>query len=205
MKKILCGLMLSILCLNTAAFAKEIPNVSAVMTEIDAKEYKHKTVRKHYNVYNLKITNKNTKAVLLSSDTEVSFISDYQDDVTSATRREQYRNSRKRDMGRYYGIALPGALLSGCITVATLFIGSPVAAAVFAGMYLPTDKAVRTNVAISQDLFAENALPIRFEPNQTYNVRVLVPNDIDVNGIVFSNVSYDLKEMYELHAKVEEL
>lgn len=205
MKRFLCGLLLSVLCLNSMVFAKEIPNVAAVMTQTEESEYKHKTVRKHYNVYDLKITNKNAKPVLVSSDTEVNFITDYADDVTSDTRRHQYRNSRKRDMGRYYWIALPGAVISGLITGATLFIGSPVAAAVFAGMYLPTDKAVRSNVAISQDLFAKNGLPIRFEPNQTYNVRILVPNDIDVTEIVFTNISYDLKEMYELHAKVEEL
>lgn len=205
MKRFICGVLLAVLCFNSAVIAKEMPNVSASITITELENYKHKTVRKHYNVYDLKLTNNNTRAVLLSSDTELSFITDYDGEIISGSRRHLYRKSRKRDMGRYYGIAIPGALISGCITVGTLFIGSPAAAAVFAGMYLPTDKAVRTNVAISQDMFNKNVMPSRLEPKQTYNVRLLVPKDIDLNEIVFSNVSFDLKDMYDLKIKVEEL
>lgn len=121
MKKLLC-LMLSVLfMLNNFAVAAQ--NIETKFTKATKKEYKQKTVAKHYDVYNLEITNKNKQPLLLTTDTDVSFTLDNGTVITSETRRTMYRRVRKRDMGRYYWFALPGAVIAGAVTGITFFIG----------------------------------------------------------------------------------
>ena len=108
-------------------------------------------------------------------------------------------------MGRYYGLALPGALIAGGVTGITLFIGAPIGAAIYVGMAAPTDKAVRGNVKISQDLYAKYDMPVRIEPNTDYEVRLLLPNDVRVKELKITNTSFDMKKMYDLTIPVEEL
>lgn len=203
MKKFLC-LMFSILfALNNFAVAAQ--NVETKFTKATPKEYKQKTVSKHYDVYNLEITNKNNQPLLLTTDTDVSFTLDNGAVVTSENRRTMYRRVRKRDMGRYYWLALPGAVIAGAVTGITFFIGAPIGFAIYVGMYAPTDKAVRTNVKISQDLFNENVLPIRMEPEKTYNVRVFAPKNQIIKKVTISNVSFDLDKKFDLNINTEDL
>lgn len=206
-KKFFVYLILFCSLLTDLAYSVEavMPNMSGSMKlvstkNVDAKknEYKYKTVLKRYKPYILTITNNNSKPVLLSSNTEVHFLLDEDCNLTSENRRAIYRKSRKRDMGRYYWVALPGALIAGGITGITFFIGAPIAAVVAVGMYVPTDKAVRTNVGISQDLFVKHDLPIRLEPKQTYNVRMLIPKKAEVEKVKITNISFDMKKMYEI-------
>lgn len=72
-------------------------------------------------------------------------------------------------------------------------------------MYAPTDKAVRTNVKISQDLFNENVLPIRMEPEKTYNVRIFAPKNQIIKKVTISNVSFDLNKKFDLDINAEDL
>lgn len=203
MKKFLC-LMFSILfALNNFAVAAQ--NVETKFTKATPKEYKQKTVSKHYDVYNLEITNKNNQPLLLTTDTDVSFTLGNGAVVTSENRRTMYRRIRKRDMGRYYWFALPGAVIAGAVTGITFFIGAPIGFAIYVGMYAPTDKAVRTNVKISQDLFNENVLPIRMEPEKTYNVRVFAPKNQIIKKVTISNVSFDLDKKFDLNIYTEDL
>lgn len=203
MKKLLC-LMLSVLfMLNNFAVAAQ--NIETKFTKATKKEYKQKTVAKHYDVYNLEITNKNKQPLLLTTDTDVSFTLDNGTVITSETRRTMYRRVRKRDMGRYYWFALPGAVIAGAVTGITFFIGAPIGFAICVGMYAPTDKAVRTNVKISQDLFNENVLPIRMEPEKTYNVRIFAPKNQIIKKVTISNVSFDLNKKFDLDINAEDL
>lgn len=206
-KKFLVLFMIICLGLCDAALAVEtvMPSVVGSMRparikkeEKKKKEYRFKTVLKHYNPYILTITNKNTKPVLFSSDTEVHFLLDGGYDLTSQSRRAIYRKSRKRDMGRYYWVAIPGAVIAAGITGITLFLGAPIAAVVAVSTSLPADKAVRTNVGISQDLFNTHDMPIRMEPGTTYEVTLLVPKKADVQKVKITNVSFDMKKMYEM-------
>lgn len=194
MKKIL-SVLLTVILLNNTVFAEEIPNVTASFC---LNQYNQKTVRKHYNAYDICLENKNDSPILLSSDSELSFILDDGTVVKSENRRQEYRKIRKRDMGRYYWLSLPGAIIAGGITGITFFLGAPIGAAIFVGMAMPADKAVRTNVKISQDMFNKYAIPIRLEKDQQYNILVFAPKELKFKEIVVSNVSFDLKNMYEL-------
>ena len=205
MKKIITAFLLSNLLLNGAFAADVMPNVKTEMIELTKKEYKHKTVLKHYTPYTLKLKNTNSKPILLSANTEVDIVTLDGKVIKSDSRRTQYRKSRKRDMGGYYGLALPGALIAGGVTGITLFIGAPIGAAIYVGMAAPTDKAVRGNVKISQDLYAKYDMPVRIEPNTDYEVRLLLPNDVRVKELKITNTSFDMKKMYDLTIPVEEL
>ena len=130
--------------------AETIKDMDASFKTIPQGEYKHKTVKKHYRMYDVRIKNNGKKPVLLSSSSEVIFVSTLGQQEVSPSRRTIYRKSRKRDIGRYYWFALPGAIIAGGITGITFFLGAPIGAAVYVGMYLPTDKAVRNNVRLQE-------------------------------------------------------
>ncbi len=187
MKKIITAVLLSNLLLNSAFAADVMPNVKTEMIELTKKEYK------------------NSKPVLLSANTEVDIITLDGKVIKSDSRRTQYRNSRKRDMGRYYGLGIPGAIIAGGVTGITLFIGAPIGAAIYVGMMAPTDKAVRGNVKISQDLYAKYDMPVRIEPDTDYEIRLLLPNDVRVKELKITNTSFDMKNMYDIRIPVEEL
>lgn len=205
MKKIAIISILLGLFLNNVSYADMIANVETDFLKVPASEYKQKTVDKRYIVYNVTITNRNTEPILLSSDTEVSFVLADGSTIKSEDRRKIYRRTRKRDMARYYSFAIPGAIIGGGITGITFFLGAPIGAAVLVGMCVPTDKAVRTNVKISQDMFNVNSVPIKLEKDCTYNMRIYVPKGLDIKEIIFSNVSFDLNNMYELRVKAKTL
>lgn len=203
MKKIICTFLCLLFSMNNIVFASH--NISASLSSITKEVYDQKTVSKHYNVYNLKITNNNEKPLLLTTQTEFLFTLDDGSVVKSENRRAQYRKVRKRDIGRYYWLALPGSIISSAVTGFTLFLGAPIGFAIYVGMYAPTDKAVRTNVKISQDVFNQNVLPIRMEKGKTYNTTVYIPKKLNVKNVTISNVSFDLKDKFDLVMDVEEL
>lgn len=70
-------------------------------------------------------------------------------------------------------------------------------------MNLPADRAVRTNVKISQDLFNSKSLPIKFEKDETYNLLFFVPKGLPVKEIMISNVSFDFENMFDLKLEAE--
>lgn len=116
MKKFVSIICLTTFLLSNIAYAKNVKNVEAYFSTTPKAEYKYKTVKKHYTVYDVNIRNNNSKPLLLSANTEVLFIQKDGTEIKSDNRRKIYRKSRKRDMGRYYGFAIPGALLAGGIT-----------------------------------------------------------------------------------------
>jgi len=209
MKKNLSIFCLFIMFLNimpcSAIEAVSMQNINSSARKLSQSEYKYTTVLKKYSPLDVSITNNNAKPVLLSSNTEVDFVLKDGSILKSESRRNSYRHSRKRDMGRYYGIALPGALIAGGVTGITFGLGAPLGAAIFIGMCLPMDKAVRSNVKISQDLFKGAQLPISLEPEKTYHVRMLVPKNVGIKKIVISNTSFDMRTMYAITIPVEAL
>lgn len=205
MKKIISVLLLSNLLFNSVFASEIMPNINSGMVELTKKEYKNKTVLKHYTPYTLKLKHTNDKPILLSANTEVDLVTLDGKVIKSDSRRTQYRNSRKRDMGRYYWLGIPGAIIAGGLTGITLFLGAPIAAGIYVGMMAPTDKAVRGNVKISQDLYANYDMPIRIEPNTDYEIRLLLPNDVKVKELKITNTSFDMNKMYDITIPVEEL
>lgn len=163
------------------------------------KKYRYKTVLKYYTPYEVEITNKNTVPVLLNAETDIDFIREDKGVLKAQSRREIYKRTRKRDMGRYYGFALPGAAIAGGITGITLFIGAPLGAMIAVGTYEPTNKAVRANVDISQEMYNTGDLPIRFEPGKTYPVRFYLPKNENITAIRINNLTLDKNtKTYEL-------
>ena len=203
MRKIFCIIFCLFFSMNNVVFASH--NISTSLSSISKEVYDQKTVSKHYNVYNLKITNNDEKPLLLTTQSEILFTLDNGNVVKSENRRTQYRKVRKRDIGRFYWLSIPGAFIAGGITGITLFVGAPIGALVYIGMQAPADKAVRTNVKISQDIFNNNILPIRMEKGKTYNTTVYIPKKLNVKNVTISNVSFDLKDKFDLVMDVEEL
>lgn len=199
-------ILCSFLTINSAAFSADslpntetkIKNLKNVKVEIDEKgkkkkqkKYKYKTVLKYYIPYEVNITNNNSKAVLLNANTDVDLIMEDGAEVKSQSRRDIYKRTRKRDMGRYYGFALPGAAIAGAITGITFFIGAPLGALIAVGTFEPTNKAVRGNVDISQELYNSGDLPIRMESGKTYPVHFYVPKKEYVKAIRINNMTLE--------------
>lgn len=214
-KRLLSLLMLfSFLMISSTAFSAEsLPYVNAKVKNLNnvkaddngkvKRKYKYKTVLKYYIPYEIQITNNNTKPVLLSANTDIDLILEDDSEIKSQSRREIYKRTRKRDMGRYYGIALPGAIIAGGITGITFFIGAPLGALIAVGTFEPTNKAVRGNVDISQEMYNTGDLPIRLEPQKTYTVHFYVPKKENVKAIRINNMTLDNgKKIYELVIKI---
>ena len=210
-KRLLSLLMLfSFLMISSTAFSAEsLPYVNAKVKNLNnvkaddngkvKRKYKYKTVLKYYIPYEIQITNNNTKPVLLSANTDIDLILEDDSEIKSQSRREIYKRTRKRDMGRYYGIALPGAIIAGGITGITFFIGAPLGALIAVGTFEPTNKAVRGNVDISQEMYNTGDLPIRLEHQKTYTVHFYVPKKENVKAIRINNMTLDNgKKIYEL-------
>lgn len=186
-----------------AIAAQNIPNTSIQTKNLEdikikKERYRYKTVLKYYTPYEATITNNNKTPILLNSDSDVEFILTDGTTIKSQSRREIYKRTRKRDMGRYYSFALPGALIGAGITGITFFILAPVGAVVSVAMYEPTNKAVRANVDISQELYNTADLPIRFEPSKTYPVRFYLPKKAEVKAVKINNLTLNNKKDYEL-------
>lgn len=186
-----------------AVAAQNIPNVNVQTKNLEdikikKERYRYKTVLKYYIPYEATITNNNKTPILLNTDSDVEFILTDGTTIKSQSRREIYTRTRKRDMGRYYSFALPGALIAGGITGITFFILAPVGAVIAVAMYEPTNKAVRANVDISQELYNTADLPIRFEPQKSYPVRFYLPKKADVNAVKINNLTINNKKGYEL-------
>lgn len=196
MKRFLSMLFLAAILafpLNAIA-AENLPSVDVKtksLKNITAKKekYKFKTVLKHYSPYEAVITNNGKEAILMNAESTVELIMADGSEVVSPSRRDIYRKSRKRDMGRYYAFGIPGAIIAGGITGITFFIGAPLGALIAVGTLEPANKAVRTNVGISQEMYNKTDLPIRMEPSKTYTVRFYIPKKSDVSALRITNLS----------------
>lgn|SRR5574344_1354748 len=196
MKKIFCFILCIILFGQMSAQAEVMKGISTSAKDISA--YSQKTVLKYYNPYEISIKNFNSKPILINAKTEIDYKLADGSVIKSQSRRDLYRRTRKRDMGRYYGLALPGALIAGGVTGITFGLGAPLGALIFIGMYCPTDKAVRTNVKISQELYNTYSLPIRLEPDTEYQVRLYIPVNTNVKTVIIKNVGFDNQKMYDI-------
>lgn len=194
----------SIIALPLRSFAAEnIPNMNTQIknledSKIKKEKYKYKTVLKYFIPYEAVIINNNKSPLTLTTESEVEFITADGSIIKSLSRREIYKRTRKRDIGRYYSVTLPGAAIAGGITGITFFILAPVGVLIAAGTFETTNKAVRTNVDISQEIYKSADLPIRFETSKSYPVRFYIPKKIDVKAIRITNLSLDNKNGYEL-------
>ena len=201
--------MTSVFSIQLCAIAAEnLPNTSIQVknfekTTTKKDKYKQKTVLKYYIPYEATITNNNKSPIMLNADSAVELVLADGSTIQSQSRRDIYRRSRKRDMGRYYWFAIPGALVAGGVTGITFFIGAPLGALIAIGTLEPTNKAVRANVDISQQMYKTKDLPIRFEPAKTYTVNFYIPKKADVTAVKINNLSLNNKKDYEMVIPIE--
>ena len=197
-KKIIVKVLIILFGLNQCVFAENLKGISSSVKNLRNENYNEKTVLKYYTPYEVRIKNSNSYPVLLTTNSEIELVLEDGTVLKSQSRRDLYKRSRKRDMGRYYGLGIPGAIIGGGVTGITLFIGAPIGAAIMIGMYVPVDKAVRSNVKISQELYNTYTLPIRFEANQTYPVRFYLPKKSEVKTIRITNVAISENKIGEI-------
>lgn len=206
-KKVISTVLIALMLSNPLVYAAEnLPNIKTEVTKLKLseadldksadqenkkKQYKYKTVLKRYIPYEAKITNNNKIPVLLNTNTDIDLLLEDGSYIKSDTRRDIYKLTRKKDIGRYYGIAIPGAIVAGVVTVITLFIGTPLGALIAVGTMEPTNKAVRGNVDIAQELYKYKDLPIRLDAGKSYNVNFYIPKNEYISAIRINNLNLE--------------
>lgn len=207
-KKIIMFLIgLELIVCSNSVYAIEnslLSNIDFSVKKLSEKSYPQKTVRKHYIPYLASITNNNGQPLLLSTNTELELVSDDGESIISENRRSLYRSSRKRDMGRYYTVTMPTSVMAWAIVGLTFGIAIPAAAVIHFVGEIPANKAVKTNVGIAQDLYSDKQLPIRFEPNKSYDVLFLLPKAKNIKGLKITNVTFDNETMFDMIIPLEE-
>ncbi len=198
MKKFLL-LVLSLFVTTTFTFAHNAGmNLDADFTQATPLEFSQKNLEKQYKAYKVTIRNNSVAPVLLSSDSEIFFVLKNGSVIKSETRKQIYKKTRKADRGKYCIFAIPGKIASKVVTYCTLYTCASLGTGIDLAMSAPADLAIKNNVKISKEVFYENPLPIKFDTNSQYNIIIYAPKEFDIEEIVISNISYDLKEMYEL-------
>ena len=199
MKKFLSLFILFSIISTTFAFAQNTGmHLDADFVQATPTEFSQKNFEKQYKAYKVTIRNNSVAPVLLSSDSEIFFILKNGSIIKSETRKQIYKKTRKADRGKYCVFAVPGKIVSKIVTYCTFFTCAALGSGIDLAMSAPADLAIKNNVKISKEVFYENPLPIKFDRNSQYNIIIFAPKDYDIEEIVISNISYDLKEMYEL-------
>jgi len=163
-------------------------------------QYPYKKVNKKYDTYLINLVNNNDKTVIICADTELDFLLDDNAKVTSETRREIYRKTRSKDIGKYYWIGMPCSAIAGGIIGLTFGLGTPVAIGVMILGTMPSTKAAKINADFAKDLYTARKLPLRFEPHQLYQVRIFTQKGKKVNKLILTDLSFenDFSKKYDL-------
>lgn len=178
-------------CFVFATENKEIKNFEADVKLQNKDQYQFKKVNKDYDAYLVTFTNKTNKTILLTTDTSLEFITKGEQKIVSEKRRDIYRKIRSKDMGKWYGIALPGSAIAGGIIGLTFGLGIPVAIGVIILSTKPSINAAAINADFAKDLYIARKLPLRMAPDETYQIRVLAPKHASLNSIIFTNLIFE--------------
>lgn len=194
MRFYITALIFSFLIQPCAVIAAENREIKAFEADIKLQtrdQYQFKKVNKIYDPYLVTFVNKTDKTILLTTDTMLEFETKNNQNIISDSRREIYRKTRSKDMGKYYGIALPGSALAGGIIGITFGLGIPVAIGVIILSVKPSANAAATNADFAKDLYIARKLPLRMSPNETYQIRVLAPKQAPIKNIIFTNLVFE--------------
>lgn len=178
-------------CAVLAAENKPIKDFEADVKRQTKDQYQFKKVNKKYDPYLVTFTNTSDKTILLTTDTALEFVTKGEQKVASATRREIYRKTRSRDIGKYWGFAYPGACVAGFITGFTFGLGIPVAIGVYILSNKPYKDASKVNSNFANDMYIARKLPFRMLPDETYQIRVLAPKQMNIKDIIFTNLVFE--------------
>lgn len=182
----------------------QLKNFDAEFKRQSKDQYPYKKVNKKYDTYLINLVNNNNKTVVISSGTKLDFLLGDNTKVTSETRRQIYRKTRSRDIGKYYWIGLPCAAVAGGIIGITFGLGTPVAIGVLILGNMPSGNAAKINAEFAKDLYTARKLPLRFEPHQTYQVRMFVNKGEKVDKLILTNLAFenDFNKKYDLELNV---
>ena len=191
-KKFLAIFLLLAFCFQAnVVFAIEANNVTYHVQRLDKEQYPHKKVMKKYDPYLLTIVNKNKKSILSTADSQVLLSDDNDNSIISETRRNIYRNTRRRDIGKAYSIGIPCAAVSGAIIGFTFGLGIPVAIGVSILGNRPAKKAAQENYQIAEEIYQSRGLPLRFEPQEINQLLLLVPKKEKLSKVTITDVMYE--------------
>ena len=191
-KKLLSIFLLLSFCLQAnIAFAIESNDINYHVQRLDKEQYPHKKVMKKYDPYLLTIVNKNKKSILSTADSQVLLSDDNDNSIISETRRNIYRNTRRRDIGKSYSIGVPCAAVGGAIIGFTFGLGIPVAIGVMILGNRPARKAAQENYQIAEEIYQSRGLPLRFEPQEINQLLLLVPKKEKLSKVTITNVMYE--------------
>ena len=191
-KKFLAIFLLLAFCFQAnVVFAIEANNVTYHVQRLDKEQYPHKKVIKKYDPYLLTLVNKDKKSILANADSEILLFDENDNSIVSETRREAYRNTRRRDIGKSYSIGVPCALVSGAIIGFTFGLGIPVAIGVMILGNRPARKAAQENYQIAEEIYQSRGLPLRFEPQEINQLLLLVPKKEKLSKVTITNVMYE--------------
>lgn len=191
-KKFLAIFLLLAFCFQTnAVLAIEANNLTYHVQRLDKEQYPHKKVIKKYDPYLLTLVNKDKKSILANADSEILLFDENNNFIDSETRRDTYRKTRRRDIGKSYSIGVPCALVSGAIIGFTLGLGIPVAIGVMILGNRPAKKAAQENYQIAEEIYQSRGLPLRFEPQEINQLLLLVPKKEKLSKVTITNVIYE--------------
>lgn len=188
MKKIivLFSVLMFLVNLYNNANAAERPLVANIQTTsryLSQENYNFPKALKYYRPYEIVVVNENDYPVLVTSATQLVFTSADGTITPSKSRRNIYRTARKFDHSKHIPnlISFPWPV----------------------GFTLPW--STKSNVYFSKDLMTDKPLPLRFEPGQVYNIRVLAPVEIKPVSVNITNVTFDMQNFGDIKVPLESI
>lgn len=198
LKKVIALVLVSILLCQNTAFCTE--NIRTMIDRQD--DYRFKTVSKKFTVYSINMINGGKDTVYFSSKSEAKF-KNANDEIKSLADDESfYKKVRKREVGRYFWIDLPCAVVGGFIIGASFFLLLLPGAGIFIAGNVPFINAVKYNSKLAQDFYIDYSMPLNLEPGKIKTVYVFVPKKETAKSIIFTNLMKNNKKTFDIEVPV---
>jgi hypothetical protein len=194
MKKLTALLIIIAFLTQNAVFAIAPATIKTLDVSIkrqSKEQYPYKKVLKNYDPYLITITNNGKTPLLITTSTTFHFELRDGTEQQVSSRRDLYRKVRYRDIGRNYWIGTPCDLLAGAVIGATFGLGIPVGIGLIIIGHKPAFNAAAKNSEIGKDLYEVRKIPLRFEPDETYLVRVFIPKETLINKVILTDLVYE--------------
>lgn len=198
MKKIFAAVVLfCFLFLQNSVFAS---NIKIYADKVDG--YPMKTVTKKYTPYSLTMVNNDKETVYFSAKSEVKYETEAGELKTLLDDEAFYKKVRKREVGRYFWVALPSAAIGGFITGASFFLLVIPGIGIALAGSLPSASAVKYNSKLAQDFYVDNGMPLNLDAGSVKNIYVFLPKTENVKKIIITNVSTKNSKQFDLEIPV---
>lgn len=198
MKKIFSVLiLLCFLFIQNVVYARDI---KIYADRID--DYSMKTVTKKYIPYSLTMVNNDKDTLYFSAKSEVKYETESGEIKALLDDEDFYKKVRKREVGRYFWVALPSAAIGGFITGASFFLLAIPGIGIAIAGNIPYINAIKYNSKIAQDFYIDNGIPLNLNSGNVKNTYVFLPKDENVKKIIITNVSTKNSKQFDLEIPV---